>query len=160
MQDQKTIDDFIEILNEHPNPKETLFNNWCYANPSSKHNPPILKADLVRLYAEKLLESNIQRFQDLANYQNRPALEQQLRRLPASSSGIIVSYFMMLAGDENQVKPDRMILRFINDCIGRHVSADEAGCLLQGSCKILAKALPTITPRSLDHAIWTYQRKK
>jgi hypothetical protein len=65
----------------------------------------------------------------------------------------------MLAGDERLVKPDRMILRFLAAALGRNVSAKEAQNLVARACEILVVEHPQLTPRALEHAIWTYQRR-
>jgi hypothetical protein len=69
-----------------------------------------------------------------------------------------VAYFFMLAGDDQLVKPDRMVLRFLAAALGRNVTLKEAQGLVAQACEILALEHPHLTPRALDHAIWHYQR--
>ena len=64
----------------------------------------------------------------------------------------------MLAGDDQLVKPDRMIVRFLAAAHGRNVTVIEAPSLVARACEILALERPNLTPRALDHAIWGYQR--
>lgn len=158
-EDQNTISDLLKLFEKRNAPEEWLFNNRCYANPSSTSNP-VRKAELVKRFAAVLKEAKIETFQDLKSCRDKEALSERLCQLPALSSGIVVRYFFMLAGDEGQVKPDRWILSFIKDCTGESPGADEAAELIQGACSILVKKYPNLTPRLLDHEIWKYQRDK
>lgn len=64
----------------------------------------------------------------------------------------------MLAGEDNSIKPDRMIIRFLERVLQRKVKLDEAQTLLQATSKILAEKYPNMTPRLLDYQIWNYVR--
>ena len=65
----------------------------------------------------------------------------------------------MLAGEENFIKPDRMVLRFIESCTGRSkLTIDEATKLVMEAYATLAIEFPSLTPRKLDREIWNYQR--
>ena len=66
----------------------------------------------------------------------------------------------MLAGSDELIKPDRMVLRFLEDCLGRPVGADEALSLVAGAVAELKARYPAMTPRLLDHKIWEYQRER
>ena len=107
-----------------------------------------------------LKSEKIETFQDLTAYDNYEALDNLISCLPALKSKVAIRYFRMLAGDDQQVKPDRMILRFIADAIGKNVDPDDAALLIQDACDILKRTFPTLTPRLLDHEIWKYQRTK
>jgi len=85
--------------------------------------------------------------------------EQEITRIPGQSSGLSTRYFYMLAGDENFIKPDRMIRRFIQAAIGRDLNMDECQELLIAAHAELVRDYPLLTPRSLDHEIWLYQRQ-
>jgi hypothetical protein len=54
------------------------------------------------------------------------------------------------------VKPDRMVRRFVADALGRSgataVGADEARDLVMATAARMG-----VSPRELDHAIWSYQ---
>ena len=159
---QKTVSDLLKEIGKHTDPSQKLFNNRGFANPSAKKTVPTQKADLVHKFAEVLKTHEIETFQDLANYGDPDALDSELCTLPALKSGIGVRYFRMLAGDENQVKPDRMIQRFIKAGIGQSLDANTSATLIQSTCGILKKTFPalTLTPRLLDHEIWKFQRHR
>jgi hypothetical protein len=157
---QKTVSDLLDDIGKHQDTRKTLFNNRGYANPSATKVPRIQKADLVCRFADVLKQKKIETFQDLANYAESEALDTELCMLPSLQSGIIVRYFRMLAGVENQVKPDRMIQRFIKVSIGESLNADAAATLIQNTCVILKTKFPLLTPRLLDHEIWKFQRQR
>ncbi|PKO09792.1 MAG: hypothetical protein CVU40_07855 [Chloroflexi bacterium HGW-Chloroflexi-2] len=85
--------------------------------------------------------------------------EAEIARIPGQSSGLSTRYFYMLAGDENFIKPDRMIRRFIQAAIGRELSIEDCQELLLAAHAELVRDYPLLTPRSLDHEIWLYQRQ-
>ena len=160
--DQKILSDFIRKLDEHKKePEVTLFNNRGFANPRSKHER-ILKAKLAGEFASLLKKKKIETFQDLNACKNIVSLNERLSKLTALQSGIAIHYFHMLAGDDNQVKPDRMIVRFIKDAIrtDESINPDHAVQLIQEAASMLKKMYPSLTPRLLDHEIWKYQRQK
>ena len=64
----------------------------------------------------------------------------------------------MLTGVETEIKPDRMVIRFIEDALGRTVKVDDCHPLLVGVCEMLKVEYPELTPRSLDHILWKFQK--
>jgi len=79
---------------------------------------------------------------------------------PGQTSGISISYFFMLAGTEDLIKPDRMIGRFLKRHLGYEPSPAEAQSLIFGACEILRAQYPHLTPRLLDYVIWSHERAR
>jgi len=156
--DQQTVSNLLEVLGHHPNPEKSLFHNSGYANPAAKEESRILKANLVKQFAAALVAREIDTYEDLKSYPKPECLDCSLCGLPSLKSGVVVRYFRMLAGDDTQVKPDRMILRFLCEALGSSVGTDEAVELVRGASSILEKDFPGMNPRLLDHEIWKYQR--
>ncbi len=100
----------------------------------------------------------VEYLQDVDKILGDEKFEAEIARIPRQSSGLSTRYFYMLAGDENFIKPDRMIHRFIQAAIGREVSIDESQELLVAAHGELVRDYPLLTSRSLDHQIWLYQR--
>jgi hypothetical protein len=123
---------------------------------SSKHG--ILKSEAVLHFATVLTKYEINYFQDLSLFIGNNEFENYIKEIPGQGSGISTSYFYMLAGEENFIKADRMIIRFIESCIHRITAANEASRLITDALEILKEESPTLTPRILDHEIWKYQR--
>ena len=44
-----------------------------------------------------------------------------MRAIPGQRSGISLTYFFMLAGSDDLVKPDRMLGRFLRGCLSHEV---------------------------------------
>jgi hypothetical protein len=120
----------------------------------------ILKAQAVKEFLEVLENQSVDYFQDLHKVLNNENFEDQIKLIKGQSSGITLSYFYMLAGDDLLIKPDRMIHRFIEEVIGEKVNNQYAGELLKKSADTLRIEYEQITPRLLDHVIWNYQRSQ
>jgi hypothetical protein len=120
----------------------------------------ILKAEAVYQFACALRETGVQFFQDLNDAAHNDALDTQVKSIPGQRSGISLQYFWMLAGSDDLIKPDRMILRFLESTLDRPVSMDESLELLRGSCAILRQEYPGMTPRLLDYKVWEHQREQ
>lgn len=118
----------------------------------------ILKADAVLRFAEVLRKFGIQYFQDLPQVALNPDLEQAIKSIPGQRSGVSLKYFWMLAGREDFIKPDRMILRFLQQALGRAVLVEEATVLLPAASEHLKAKYPLVTARLIDYGLWNYQR--
>ncbi len=117
----------------------------------------ILKSEAVLEFAQVLQKYEINYFQDLAKVINNANFERDIKYIKGQGSGKSLSYFFMLAGDENLIKPDRMIERFVEDCIGKKLSTNELTQIFSKVIKILKTNYPNLTLRELDHEIWKYQ---
>jgi hypothetical protein len=120
----------------------------------------ILKADAVQRFARVLLEHKVEYFQDISRAADDESLEKSILSIPGQGSGVSLRYFWMLAGSDEFIKPDRMVLRFLESALSRPVSVHEAQNLLSGACDLLKKDHPNLTPRLLDHEVWKHQRDK
>ncbi len=118
----------------------------------------ILKSEAVFRFASALHSVGVNYFQDLPLVIGNPNFESSIMKIPGQSSGLSTKYFYMLAGGEDFIKPDRMIIRFVESVIQEKVEADEASSLILDAHEILKEDFPALTPRILDHAIWKYQR--
>ena len=119
----------------------------------------ILKADAVRLFAAALREAKIESFADLTPSSIELA-EALVLNLPGQSSGISFDYFQMLAGNDNLVKPDRMVQRYVAHAVGMpsDPSPRLTGALVRLAARELSSRGHDWSPLSLDYAIWVRQR--
>jgi hypothetical protein len=120
----------------------------------------ILKADAVAQFARVLVRHRIEHLQDVLEASDLAAVERDVRRIPGQSSGLSWRYFLMLAGREDLVKPDRMIFRFLERVVGRPVSPEEAQAMLTAAARELDREFPGIKPRTLDNLIWRQERAR
>lgn len=118
----------------------------------------ILKAEAIARFAAALIEHGINYLQDI-HWPLPEGLEDAIRAIPGQRTGISLQYFWMLAGSDDLIKPDRMVLRFLSDALQREISLNEAQPVLSATTQALKVAYPHLTPRLLDHAIWSYQRQ-
>ena len=64
----------------------------------------------------------------------------------------------MLAGEDNMVKPDRMVRRFLSRILGDQVSQNNPHDWLSQALHVLKETYPKLTLRELDHEIWKYEK--
>lgn len=121
------------------------------------------KAEIVLELLETFEKLQIQTFQDIQRWLNQPAQQQKLINVITSIHGIgeaTYRYLLMLSGDEQMVKPDTMILRFIKSAIDESVNEAEAVSLIQAVSQQLLPQYPRLNPRLLDYIIWSWQREQ
>ena len=64
----------------------------------------------------------------------------------------------MLAGSDDLIKPDRMIISYLERILKRKVNNTEAQNILVKASENIKLIYNNITPRLLDHEIWKYER--
>ena len=84
----------------------------------------------------------------------RDEVEAKWLEIPCIDWGVSFRYLLILAGLQ-RIKPDRMILGFVSDALGRGASVAEAEELLLAA---LSDGGAAPSARELDHTIWSYQR--
>lgn len=155
--DQLSVSEFVDI---HQKFSFEEMANIIYQNRqrTSTRNG-ILKAEAVFLFAKILQKFDVNYFHDVHKILGKSIFELEVSKIPGQSSGISTRYFYMLAGSDDYIKPDRMVTRFIKPSIKRNLSLEEIHDLIIGAHKILVKDFPHLTPKSVDHQIWLYQRE-
>lgn len=121
----------------------------------------ILKAEAVARFARCLQSHGVEFLQDVPvqiHEKDNKTLATDIKAIPGQGSGISYDYFLMLSGSDEFIKPDRMVVRFLNAALSRKVNTEDASQLLQGACCTLREQYPHLTPRLLDHEVWKYQR--
>lgn len=121
----------------------------------------IRKADAALQYADVLLAHDVDTLTEARNcLQDIERAEQvtaQLKRIPGD--GVRTGYFWMLVGARDLVKPDRHILRWL-DQQGHPTDVEGARQVLTELSGTLTHQLGReVTPSQLDHAIWRSQAR-
>ncbi len=124
----------------------------------------ILKADAVYRFAKVLAQFGVETLHDVPRIKGFPDFEAEIKTIPGQRSGISLQSFYMLTGDENTIKPDRMIVRFIEQATQEgynlqwhpRYSPQEMTHLVIAACRLLQTEQPSLTPRTLDRLIWNY----
>ena len=119
----------------------------------------ILKSEAVFKFAGVLKKYNTNYLQDVPKISRNTNFEREIRLIPGQGSGISLRAFFM-SYDDNLIKPDRMILRFLGTILQREVDQEEAHSLLVEVNKTLKSKYLHLTPRLLDHEIWKYQKER
>jgi len=133
-----------------------IFNNKQRTSPRGG----ILKSDAIFRFASVLRDNGINFLQHVPRRLLDSDLEAELRQIPGQTSGISIRYFFMLAGEENLIKPDRWIGRFLKRCLNAEPTAAESQLLISMACERLRTTCPELTPRLLDNVIWKYERAR
>lgn len=118
----------------------------------------ILKAEAVVRFMQVLTQFGVEHLEDVSKVTDSVAFERAIKAIPGQTSGICLKYFLMLAGDSELIKPDRMIIRFLESALNRPVSLHEAVGLVRRACDELKHKYDFMTPKILDNLIWQYQR--
>lgn len=125
----------------------------------------ILKAEAALWFATVLHGAGIETFEDAQGRRDdlvrtpRSHLAAALCAVPGQTSGVSVYYLAMQLGEENTVKPDRMLHRFVAAALGRSLAGEELQGLFRAVCDLLRSAFPRLTPVLLDGAVWKWQRR-
>lgn len=156
VEEQESVASFLERMSSLGLEKFTneIFANRCRTSTVNG----ILKTEAVLRFAEVLHQYGVDYFQDVPKVLVDRNFEDSIRCIPGQRSGIALGYFFMLSGSNDLIKPDRMILRFLTNIVGRSVTIQEARSLLSQVSQTLNLRYPHITPRLLDYEIWKYQR--
>jgi hypothetical protein len=112
----------------------------------------IFKADAVVQAAASLRSCGLNSTTDVrsATEQTLTEAEAAWRSIRGQRSGISWHYLLLTGAEE--VKPDRMICRFIERATGAYPSPPEARALVRAAAAALQ-----VSPRTLDHRIWQRQ---
>lgn len=116
----------------------------------------VLKAEAVLQAARKLTALGIDDATDLRERTGDDAIKRAWLSVRGQSSGVSWYYLNILALVED-VKPDRMITRFLAGALGRPVDPAEARSLVRAAHQTIEASHPGLTLRALDHAVWRNQ---
>lgn len=158
IEEQQSISDFLIMVEKYGIKKftEEIFDNRQRTSPTNG----ILKTKAVYLFANALKEFEVNYLQDIKKVINNYDFKKEIKKIPGQRSGISLSYFFMLAGFNNYIKPDRMVLRFLKNVLEKDINLKQAHNLLIETSDILKKEYNHINPRLLDHQIWKSENVK
>ena len=125
---------------------------------TSTHNG-ILKAEAVVRFLRVLKDFNAEYDQDIPRLIENQSFEFCVKAIPGQKSGISLKYFFMLAGTDDYIKPDRMIIRFLQNATGKKFNLVQCQEILYNVASELSKGGYKLTPKSLDNIIWNFQRE-
>ncbi|TRX37981.1 hypothetical protein FNW52_03525 [Flavobacterium sp. ZT3R18] len=118
----------------------------------------ILKSEAVVLFLKVLQKYKVESLNDIDKIITNDQFEIEIKKISGQKSGISLQYFFMLAGSDDLIKPDRMILRFLENILEEKVSLNDCQVILTGVTEQLKNNGFNITAKKLDNLIWNYQR--
>lgn len=147
---------FLNLMQQEPISEltENIYKNR--QRTSTKNG--ILKSEAVIQFLKILQKFEVNKLSDVTKIISSKEFEKEIKEIPGQKSGISLTYFYMLAGSDDLIKPDRMIIRFLENISGEKVSLTDCQIILAEVSKRLQKNGFTITPKILDNLIWNYQR--
>ncbi len=113
----------------------------------------MLKAQAVEQANTVLAQHDIERPSDLSDLSTDrlKEIEAAWRAVPGQRSGIAWRYLLLLTGMP-EVKPDRMIVRFVSGAVGRETDLHTAAELVRAAAPLLGTDV-----RTLDHRMWRFR---
>ena len=155
---EHTIEDFLKNISDAGGAKEFAEKVVHNRQRTSSRNG-ILKAEACELVAEVCKKHGIDTLADFNNYDNKDALDKDIRSIKGQHSGISLKYLKMLCGNNNLIKPDRMVKRFVAGFSSTITSDEDLQELVsRAATDVLKLRYPNMTPRLLDYLIWEYQK--
>lgn len=118
----------------------------------------ILKSEAVILFLEVLKKYEVELLSDINKVITDNLFENEIKQIKGQTSGISLKYFFMLAGSQDLIKPDRMIVRFLETVTGERLSMDDCQLVLTSVSNELNNLGFQMTPKLLDNLIWNHQR--
>jgi hypothetical protein len=158
---EHTITEFVEVMLPYESRWRDmavdLFSNEQLTSTTSG----ILKAEAVFRFATTLQQFGIEIFVDAMKSGLRDDLRSAIKNIHGQSSGLSHIYFLILAGNQDGVKGDRMVTRFVADALDlQRVTPAFAEELVRAASLSLRAEFPRLMPSVLDNKIWTFQRKR
>jgi hypothetical protein len=150
--EQYSVRLFEELLSHYSDYKRIAAELFDNRQRTSTRNG-ILKAEAVHRFARVLLLHQVNYFQDIPTVIHSKQFESNICSIPGQTYGTFLTYFFMLSGEENMVKPDRMVLRFLYRIIGDQLSQMNPHLWLSQALRILNEKFPKLILLELDHEI-------
>jgi len=119
---------------------------------TSTHRGAPLKAAAVLQAARMFADQRIETPGDLLAADSMGDPHRGWRRVPGQTSSDTGWRYLLLLAGADEVKPDRMILRFVGRALDRKVSSSDAATIVSGAAH--ERGWPV---RVLDHAIWRWE---
>jgi hypothetical protein len=149
--EQATVGDLIAQI-EEVGPQRFAAEVLQNMRPTSPHRSAILRSEAALRMARVLDEHGISVLQDMEGRRGDADLHRALCAVPGQGPGTGVANLFMVAGDDDLIKFDRMVKRFLERALDRRVNARDAQALLSE----VAARLGT-TAGLVDYTIWEHE---
>lgn len=159
------ISDFKKIVDSfscEENKKYLLVSeNILTKNRTSPKNG-ILKTEACYRIAEIFINNHIETKEQFNSMSKniKESVKEEISNVKGQSSGIMLEYLYMLAGDDDICKPDRHLHKFVETATGEQEDNSTIQNLMKNVTDILKKDFPNLTVRLLDYEIWKFQKNQ
>lgn len=89
-------------------------------------NGGVLKTSAVKNTFDLFMKNNIDTLADFEK--EKDIIEKPFCAIKGLESGVAFDYLKMFVGDDNTIKYDRMIQRFIDDAVNNHLNKAKSTC--------------------------------
>ena len=162
-QNEYTVGQFLAHMGEAPDFEQIAAEVYKNKQRTSS-SKGILKAEAVYRVVKVFEKHGIDTLEDFQSSHDRAGLDADILAVKGQGSGIMLKYLYMLAGDADEVKPDRHMVNFMKGIFPHLTMAikhhAEIKNIMREAVDALKVKYPQLTPRFLDFLIWDYQRKK
>ena len=157
-ENEHTVKDFLNNIKEAGGAKAFAEEVVHNRQRTSSRNG-ILKAEACELVAKVFESHGINTLSDFENYHKKDELDKDILSVHGQSSGVMLKYLKMLCGNNNLIKPDRMVKRFVAGFSSTITSDEDLQELVsRAATEVLKLKYPNMKPRLLDYLIWEYQK--
>ena len=157
--EERTVTDFLKILEPYENRWEDMAKEVFNNRQRTSTRSGILKAEAVYRFCTTLQCFGIETPADTLKSGLLDDLRDAIKSISGQASGLSFHYFLILCGNPDAVKADRMVTRFLANALGvRSVRQEVAEALVREASAVLRREFPRLTPSTLDNKIWKYQR--
>jgi hypothetical protein len=156
--DELTVSGFLTLFQGES--IESITNNIFVNRQRTSVKNGILKTEAVIQFHQTLQKFHFESLSDVKQFVNDNELEDAVRLIPGQKSGISYKYFLMLGGTDDFIRPDRMIVRFLESVGITGISLRESQILFNAVVEQMNRLGFNLTPRKLDNLIWNYQRQR
>jgi hypothetical protein len=158
---QYSVNDILSVV--HNWNADTLAQDILMNKQRTSTRNGILKAQAWIGFLKILKTFQIEKYQQVQEvFSDKVRLEQlekHIKGITGQSSGISFKYFLMLGGITSLFKPDRMVVRFVEEALGRKINLTELEQMLSDVLQELnVQQRKSLTMRHLDLLIWNYQK--
>lgn len=158
------ISDFIEIVNSIPckeDEKCLLFSEKVLTKNRTSPRNGILKTQACYYIAQILVKYHIETKEQFNSMPKdiMESVKKEISNVKGQSSGIMLEYLYMLAGNDNMCKPDRHLHKFVETATGEKEDNNTIQILMENVTNLLKKDYPNFTVKLLDYEIWNFQKK-
>jgi hypothetical protein len=157
--EERRICDLLEVLQKYENRWDEMALKVFGNRQRTSSRSGIRKAEAAFRFAKIVHQFGIKTFADALKLGLSKDLETAIKTIEGQGSGISLAYFLILAGHQDVVKPDRWVRRFVANALGRKSVAPEVAVKLVRSASLaLRPEFPNLVPSVLENKIWNYER--